>query len=330
VGRSVRIALSVVLSLIFLAFAVQGVDWSQVGEALAKAHYIWVLPIFPLTAWSLLIRGQRWQVLLQPVGSPSLRTLVAATNIGFMANMVLPLRAGEVIRPLLVARKEKQPLSGILATILLERIFDMFTILLLFGVAAAGLPISEGVQQWGMSLLSLALLIGGGVALVRWQEALALRLLDLVLKPFPAKIADAIGGFFRGFVQALEVLSSPLEFIKLLAWSLFLWIIIVAVYLCGILAFEMNVPLVLGSIVVTAVVAIAVAMPSAPGYIGAIQVGCVLSLAIFGVSENDAIAFSIVLHVSQFVGVVGCGLYSLAREGMTLREIEQVSEQTDG
>lgn len=326
-GRSVRIILSIVLSLAFLAFAVQGVDWSEVGSALAKAQYGWVLPIFPLTAWTLFIRGQRWQVLLQPVGNPTLKTLVAATNIGFMANMVLPLRAGEVIRPLLVARKEKQPLSGILATILLERIFDVFTILFLFGVAAASLPISENVQQWGMRLLTFALVVGGGVALVRWQEKLALRILDMVLAPFPQKLSEPVSHFFHGFVQALEVLASPLEFVKLLAWSLYLWVIIAAVYLCGLLAFDLQVPMVLGSIVVTAVVAIAVAMPSAPGYIGAIQVGCVLSLAIFNVSESDAIAFSIVLHVSQFIAVVACGLYSLAREGMTLREIEQVSEQ---
>lgn len=328
-SRSVRIALSILLSLLFLAFAVRGVDWGEVWAALAKARYLWVLPIFPLTALSLYIRGLRWRVLLRPVGSPSLRTLVAATNIGFMANMVLPLRAGEVIRPLLVARKEKQPLSGILATILLERIFDMFTILFLFGIAAAGLPISEAVQQWGWRLLSVALVIGGGVALVRWQEKLALAILDAVLKPFPTKVSEPIGHFFRGFVQALEVLASPLEFVQILGWSLLLWLVISAVYLCGLPAFNLPVPWILGAIVVTAVVAIAVSMPSAPGYIGAVQLGCGLSLAIFNVSPNDAFAYSIVLHVSQFVGVVACGLYSLTREGMTLRQMEQVSEEAD-
>ena len=329
-SRSVRIVLSIVLSLLFLAFAVQGVDWRLVGAALAEARYVWVLPVFPLTLWSLYIRGQRWRVLLRPVGSPSLSTLVAATNIGFMANMVLPLRAGEVIRPLLVARKEKQPLSGILATILLERIFDMFTILFLFGIAAASLPISEAVRQWGLRLLSVAVLIGGGVAVVRWQEKLALKILDFVLKPFPAKLSEPVGHFFRGFVQALEVLASPLDFIQILAWSLLLWLVISAVYWCGLLAFQLPVPLVLGAIVVTADVAIAVSMPSAPGYVGAIQVGCVLSLAIFQVSESDAIAYSIVIHVSQFFSVVACGLYSLTREGMSLRQIEQVSEGVDG
>ena len=86
-------------------------------------------------------------------------------------------------------------------------------------------------------------------------------------------------------------------------------------------------PTVLDAIAMTVVVAIAVSVPSAPGFIGALQLGCVLALAIFGISESQAIAYSIVAHVTQFVGTVGAGLYSLWRENMTLREVEEVSEK---
>ncbi|MFI5365927.1 MAG: lysylphosphatidylglycerol synthase transmembrane domain-containing protein [Candidatus Binatia bacterium] len=328
-SRTLRIALSIAVSAVFLAFAVRGVDWNEAAGALAKAHYIFVIPMFGITFWSLYIRAQRWRVLLRPVGTPAMRTLVAATNIGFMANMVLPLRMGEVIRPVLVSRKEREPLSGILATVVLERIFDMFTILFLFGVSAAAVSVSPEVRQWGYRLCVLAALIGATVGFVRWQETLALRVLQLVLRPFPPRLSEPVDHFFRGFVQALEILDSPWTFLQLLGWSLYLWLVINAIYLLGILAFELPVPLIIGSIVVTAVIAIAVSAPSAPGYIGAFQVGCTLSLAIFGVSKSDAFAYSIILHVTQFVGVVIAGLYSLAREGMTFRQMEEVSE-TDG
>ncbi len=325
-NRTVRIALSVAISALFLGFAVRGVDWSKAGAALAGAHYLYVVPILAITVWSLYIRAQRWRILLRPIGTPAMRTLVAATNIGFMANMVLPLRIGEVVRPVLLSRKEKEPLGGILATIVLERIFDMFAILFLFGVSAATVSVSDAVRQWGYRLCGLAVLIGAAVAFIRWQEALALRLLHYVLRPLPTRLAEPVDHFSRGFVQALEILDSPLTFVQLLGWSLYLWLVISAIYLCGVLAFELPVPLIVGSIVVTAIIAIAVSAPSAPGYIGAFQVGCTLSLAIFGVSESDAFAYSIVLHVTQFVGVVGAGLYSLAREGMTLGQLEKVSE----
>ncbi len=328
-SRTVRIGFSVAISAVFLGFAVRGVDWRQAASALSAAHYLYVPVILAITVWSLYIRAQRWRVLLRPVGTPSMRTLVAATNIGFMANMVLPLRIGEVIRPVLVSRRENEPLSGILATVVLERIFDMFTILFLFGLSASVVAVSEQVRQWGYGLLTLAVIIGAGVALVRWQEAFALRLLGLVLRPLPARFAAPVDHFFRGFVRALEILDSPLTFLQLLGWSLYLWLVISAVYLCGILAFDLPAPWIVGAVVVTAITAIAVSAPSAPGYIGAMQVGCTLSLAIFGVSKSDAFAYSIVVHVTQFAGVVGAGLYSLAREGMTLRQVEEVSK-TDG
>lgn len=326
VNRTVRIGLSVAISAVFLAFAVRGVDWNQAAAALAAAHYAYVVPILVITVWVLYIRAQRWRILLRPVGTPAMRTLVDATNIGFMANMVLPLRIGEVIRPVLVSRKEREPLSGILATIVLERIFDMFTILFLFGISASAVAVSEEVRQWGYRLFALAIVVGAGVALVRWQEQLALRLLTLVLRPLPAHLREPVDHFFRGFVQALEVVDSPLTFVQLLGWSLYLWLVISAVYLMGLLAFDLPAPLIVGSVAVTAIVAIAVSAPSAPGYIGAFQVGCTLSLAIFGVSKSDAFAYSIVMHVTQFVGIVGAGLYSLWRGGMTLRQVEEVSE----
>jgi uncharacterized protein (TIRG00374 family) len=326
VSRTVRIVLSVAISAVFLGFAVRKVDWAEAAAALAAAHYIYVVPMFGVTIWTLYIRAQRWKILLRPVGTPAMRTLVAATNIGFMANMVLPLRMGEVIRPVLVSRKESEPLSGILATVVLERIFDMFTILFLFGVSASLVAVSEQVRHWGYYLSALAVVIAAVVALVRWQEGLALNLLRFVLRPVPATISGPVDHFFRGFVQALETLQSPWTFFQVLGWSLYLWLVIASIYLLGILAFDVPAPLLVGSITVSAIVAIAVSVPSAPGYIGAFQLGCVLSLAVFQVSQSDAIAYSIVLHLTQFVGVIAAGLYSLAREGMTIRQLEAVSE----
>jgi uncharacterized protein (TIRG00374 family) len=258
-----------------------------------------------------------------------MRQLVAATNIGFMANMVLPLRIGEVIRPVLVSRRAGLPLSGVLASVFLERIFDMFTILLLFGVSASIVPVSEQVRQWGWILLGVATAVGVTIALIRWQEELALGLARRVTDLLPPKIGAAIFGFVAGFVKALEMLDSPSTFLRAFAWSLYLWMVIASVYTFGFLSFHMDVPVLIGPLVLTAVVAIAVSVPSAPGYIGAFQLGCVLGLAIFDIAESDAIAYSIVIHLTQFVSVIAAGLYSLWKENISFREVEAV-ETDDG
>ena len=324
--RTLRIALSIAVSALFLGFAVHGVEWAKAGAALAGAQYLYIVPMLVVCIWSLYIRAQRWRVLLRPLGHPHMRTLVAATNIGFMANMVLPLRMGEVIRPVLVSRREREPLGGVLATIVLERIFDLFMILFLFGVAGATVSMSADVRKWGIGMFVFAVSLAAGVTFVRWQEALALRLLSWALRPLPAHLAEPIDAFFRGFVRALEILDSPLTFLQVLGWSLYLWLIISSTYAFGVLAFDLPVPLAVGSVAIMAVIAIAVSAPSAPGFIGAFQLGCTLGLAIFGVSKNQAIAYSIVLHLTQFAGTVGAGLYSLTREGVSLRQLEEVSE----
>lgn len=327
-SRNLRIALSVVISGVFLWLALRDVDWNEATEAMRGASYFWVLMMLPVTWWSLYIRAQRWRVFLGKVGTAPMRTLVSATNIGFMANMVLPLRVGEVIRPVLLSRKERLPLSGVLGSCLLERIFDMFCILFLFGVAASLVQVSERVQQWGVGLLTVALSVAAVLALLRFQEAFALGLSRRICDLLPGKLGDGVHGFVEGFVSALSMLDSASSFARAFAWTFFLWVVIGAIYVLGFEAFHLDVPTFRGALIMTAIVAIAVSVPSAPGFIGSYQLGCVLSLKIFGVDESQALAYSLVLHVFQFIGVISAGVFSLWTEGMSFSEMgsEEIQE----
>lgn len=324
-SRWVRIAISVGLSALFLWIAVQGVHWGEAAAALRGANYLWVILMLPVTVWTLVIRAQRWRVFLQAVGVPPLRPLVSATNIGFMANMVLPLRIGEVIRPVLLSRRAQLPLSGVLASVLLERIFDMFTILFLFGLSVSVVTVSDQVRQWGWMLTGLALAVAAVIVLIRLQERLALSIARRIADLLPSNVGEAAYGFAQGFVQALKMLDSPMAYVRAFAWSLYLWIAISLIYVFGFWAFHMDVPEIRGALVLTTLVAIAVSVPSAPGFIGSFQLGCVLALRIFGIADSPALAFSLIVHLTQFVGVIGAGVYSLSVEGISLREVQPPS-----
>jgi glycosyltransferase 2 family protein len=323
-SRGLRIALSIGISAVFLAFAVRGVSWGEALAAVREANYVWVVLMLPVTVWTLFIRAQRWRVFLQAVGVPPLWPLVSATNIGFLANMVLPLRIGEVVRPVLLSRRAGLPLSGVLASVLLERIFDMFTILFLFGVSASLVTVSDQVRQWGWMLSGLAVAVAALIVVIRVQERLFLRLARRASEIVPARVGEPAYGFAEGFVKALEMLDSPMAYVRAFSWSLYLWLAISTIYVLGFWAFHLDVPAVRGALVLTTLVAIAVSVPSAPGFIGAFQLGCVIGLRIFGVPESPALAFSIVLHLAQFVGIISAGLYSLWSENISLREVEAV------
>lgn len=327
--RSLRIAFSIGVSVLLLYLALRGIEWEETLAALAGAQYLYAIPIVAITVLQLYIRAQRWRVLLRPLGVPPMATLVAATNIGWMANFILPLRAGEIIRPVLLSRKENKPLGGVLATIALERVFDMFTILLLFGLTAALTPVSDEVQSWGFGLLTVAAVIAAGIAFVRWRAAFARRVLVALTRPIPERAAGALVRFFDGFLEALTVLDSPKAFLELVLWSLYLWTVVSFVFGLGILMFDIQVPMLLGQVVVTVVVAVAVSAPSAPGFIGAFQFGCVVAFGLLGVSKDQAMAYSFAIHATQFVAIIGAGLFSLAQQGMSLQQVGEVSESDD-
>jgi uncharacterized membrane protein YbhN (UPF0104 family) len=120
-----------------------------------------------------------------------------------------------------------------------------------------------------------------------------------------------------------------MAYVRAFAWSLYLWMAISVIYVLGFWAFHLEVPELRGALVMTTLVAIAVSVPSAPGFIGSFQLGCVLGLRIFGVKESPALAFSLIVHLTQFVGVIGAGLYSLWVENISFREVEAAEHGDD-
>lgn len=328
-SRSFRIALSLVLSAVCLWLAVRGVDWNETLTALADARYLMILPITAVGIYILYVRAQRWHFFLRKLGHPGMRTLVAATNIGFMSNMVLPLRAGEVIRPVLASRRERLPLSGVLATVFLERLFDMFAVLFLLGLAMILLPVSDRVRDWGITVTAGAVVVAVGLGFAGWQRERVLDILRRLLVILPAAARQPLDNFATGFLRALSVLDSPSAFLRASAVSLYIWTLIGVTNALGLLAFDLPVPLVAGAIAITPIVSLAVSVPSAPGFIGAYQLGCILALAIFDVNESRAIAYSIVMNLTTFLACVGAGMYSLWSEGLSFHEIEAASEDPD-
>ena len=328
INRQVRFVATVLVSAAFLFFALRGVEWDRLWVALQDTRWLYVPAIFGTTIWTLYIRAQRWKVLLHGHGEVPHSIFVHATNIGFMANMVLPLRAGEVIRPVLLARRSGLPLGAVLASIVLERVFDLVTVIAIFGVAAMLVPVSVTLQNVGLLLVALAVGLSVTILVLRWKQTWILRFWESMAPHFPHFAAEPVGHFLRAFLRALSVLDRPRTFLSLIAWTCYLWSIIALVNALGLLAFDLVVPLLPATLVVTAVVALAVSAPSAPGYVGSFQFGCKVALAAYAVDSSTALAFSLVLHVTQFLATVGAGVVSLALEGMSLREIEEVG-QTD-
>src|SRR3954469_15087213 len=166
-------AITVVAAAIaLLALFLHNVDLSRVGTDIVRAHPEWLLLCLATMPVNVAIRSYRWQYLLEPLGDTSFGNAFRATAVGFAASAVLPARAGEVIRPYFLARHEQISATGAFATVILERLLDMVTVLILLGIfvvlfgaqVAPASPTLFAAVKWSgaaagaASLLALAVL----------------------------------------------------------------------------------------------------------------------------------------------------------------------------
>ncbi|MGH7805541.1 MAG: lysylphosphatidylglycerol synthase transmembrane domain-containing protein [Candidatus Binatia bacterium] len=319
--RALRTLASIGLSAVFLYFAVRGLSWNEIRESLAQARWGWVVASFVPALASLAFRALRWGVFVRPLAPVATMSLVSATAVGFAANMVLPLRAGEVIRPWMLSQKERISFTHAFATVALERLFDMATLVVFFAVAMATLPLPDDWRGYGRAFFATFVVFLVAIVTFVVAPKRVIGLLETLLRPLPEGIRKRVLDVTGQFAGGLAGLGSMGAVLVAAAWSLAIWAGIALSFGLCFFAFGLDVPFVEGSITVAAMVAIAVSIPGGPGFIGTFQFGCVVALGIYGVPGAAAVSYSFASHASQAASSILAGLYFFLREGLTIRDV---------
>jgi uncharacterized protein (TIRG00374 family) len=328
--HSLRIAVSLALSAVFLWIALRGVSWSETSQALSSARLGYVVPICAMAIVSLYCRALRWRVLVRPLAQVQRQSIFSATAMGFAANMLLPLRAGEVLRPWLLARREGLKLAPVVATVAVERLFDMATLLLFFGVATLTLPLPPEWKRYGWVFLATFMAFLGVLALLLRFPRETVGALDKALTPLPEKASKPILRAIHQFADGLGALKSASAVALAIAYSLAVWLTLAVTFGLGLSALDLPVPWIRGALSLTTMVAIAVAVPGGPGFIGMFQVGCEVGLALYGIGKSLAFSYSVLVHVLQFASTVLLGLYFFLKENLTLSELRAEASTATG
>ena len=252
-----------------LFFAFKDVDFAQMVDAFKRAQYIYFIPALAVMFLSHFLRAWRWQLLLAPIAHVRLKTLFSSLLIGYMANTFLPAHLGEFIRAYLVGKKNPIAGSSVFATIVIERIIDVFTLLILMALTIIVFPFPDWVQKSGYISFGFIALLFIVLVLMKKYRDQALAILNVVLKPFPQGLRHKLNELLHSFLDGVVGLKNWQHYVIVTILSMIIWFCYGYIFQLGLYAFNFVdtyteitwvTPLVL--LVITT---IAVLVPSSPG-----------------------------------------------------------------
>ncbi len=311
------------VSVVFIWLSLRGLRLEEFGEAVRQANYWWLLPGIAVYFVGMWVRAWRWHYLLGPIKKIPTTITFPIMAIGYMGNNIYPARAGEVLRAVILKRKEGVSVSASLATIIIERIFDGVVMLAFIFVnlpelakltAASGF--AGNIQQ--VAVLGTTVFIGALIVFLlaamfpQFTEKIGLWLIQRFL---PKHWQEKVGGLMTRFLDGLASLRSPFNVLMVFFTSALIWLFETGKYWFVMHAFPFQVNF-FALMLMNGIVNLATTIPSAPGYIGTFDAPGIAVLTAYGVDQAIAAGYTLTLHVALWLPITLLGAYYLAREGI--------------
>ena len=308
----------IVISVALLWWALRGVNPTDILTQVRAARPLPLIVAVVLGTLTFPIRWIRWRILLGPAGaSPQYAApLWHAIAVGFMANNLLPLRAGELVRSYTAARLTGIRFTTVLSSVAVERIFDGLAVVGLLTVALLGFDLPRSLSIAGVSVLQLAqggAVVSAGAFLVAIAILAAPATAERVIRRLtPSTLADKLVKMVEGIRQGLVALRTPGRLLVVALWSLVLWLMNALALYVGFAAFDIPVSYV-GALLLQGLLVLGIAIPSTPGFFGPFEAVIVAVLALYGVANDVAFSYAIAYHITSFLPITLLGLWSLTR-----------------
>lgn len=319
--------IGIVVSVALLAWAMRNVNFSEMITEIRGAKPLPVLLGVLLATSSFVLRAVRWKFLLRADTGADVPFWPRwhAVAMGFMANNLLPLRAGELVRAYAISRLGHVRLTGAITSLVVERVFDALTLVLLLavGLLLSDLPASTVIA--GIPLARIATFAGAGALVaVAVGAAIIVRpeLMERMIRGIlpQGKVQARLVSIGHGITEGLSGLRSPARLAGVIFWSIALWLVSAASFFVMFSAFDINVTFG-GALLLQSAMAFGIAVPSTPGFFGPFEAALVAVLSVFGVSDTTAFSYAVTYHLTTLLPVTLLGLVSLAVSPIAFRDI---------
>ena len=276
------------------------------------------MPSLALLAVALVLRALRWQFLFAAATRPPYRPVLSATILGQFFNNVLPARAGEAARVIALNRSARTSRAEIVATVVVERVYDVLTLLILLFVIVPWLPHVTWVHA--AAILAIALTVGMAAAVVVLvvfhERPFRFLLRPLARLPFVSveRTEHLAASLLRGAASLRDPWLATVAFVlTALSWvllALSIWVLM--------LGFDLHLSPLAGGLI-TVAVALSMILPSSPAAVGVFETATVVSLKAYGIPESAALSYALVLHAVNFFPYLAAGAVVLHAHARLLR-----------
>jgi uncharacterized protein (TIRG00374 family) len=315
----------VIISGLFLYLVLKDIEFVTLWQKTREANYWLILPGIAVYFVGLWVRAWRWHYLIRPLKPIPTKRMFPIVAMGYAGNNIFPARAGEVLRAVVLKRKEDVPISASLATIIVERVYDGVVMLAFIFVNLAELSnltneikLFQNLTIQDIALYGSFLFLGVlAVFLLAAMfptstERLAIWFINRIV---PSRFRDKVTEITQRFLGGLASLSSPIEALMIYFTSVIIWLLETVKYWFVMHAFGFSVSF-FALMLMNGVVNLATTIPSAPGYLGTFDLPGIKILEAYGVQAETAASYTFVLHFALWFPVTALGLYYMWREGI--------------
>ena len=320
--RGVRPLLAVVglvVTAVCMYIAVRGVDVDDATDALRNADLVWLIPALPVFAAAVVLRGVRWWALYDGDQRPPLRAVMYALLVGYFFNNILPARAGEAARVIALYSRARTSRAEIIATVVVERVFDMLALLLILLCAYPWLPEISWLRNAAILGAIVTVVLAVLIVLVVRYDARAvhwlLSPLRRIRRPgFAARVEFAAINATRG----LAALRNPAIALRGFALTVASWVVLAISFWILMDAFALDLPFA-AAVLATVAINLSLVLPSSPAALGVFEAATIIALNAFDVPHAAALSYAIVLHVLNLVPFLVIGAVLLGPSALRRR-----------
>lgn len=330
--QKVLLWVGVVVSATFLYIALRGIAFGEFVAAMRRIDVMPVIAAFAVLLFIYFVRTLRWRAIIRANAEITAWQTFSILMIGFFANNVLPARAGEIVRAVLLRRQIDVSRSYALGTIVVERVSDVAALVALLLVALYRIPMKNLPSVTGdVRAVAIVVLVvfAGGMVVLLWGRAWVVRVVRRVFSlVMPDSVADSMARRFDHLSRGLEVLRRPRELVLVSVLSVVSWAAMVLVFWLIFHAFHFGLPAAAAGLTV-ALVNLGMVVPSSPGYVGTYEFFIVKALGAFGIASGAALAFGVVTRLLWYVFEVVVGFTCLWYSHLPIKQLFRMGSRPE-